>query len=334
MSDRLRGAEDGASGDCLPTTPLRFEVGAEDAGERLDRYLASRMEGRSRSFLRRLIVDGYVQVDGVQVKKAGHALATKTTIELRLPEEPPESPSAETLPLDMLYEDEDLLVLDKAAGMVVHPGHGNREGTVVNALLGRGVPLAAAGAPDRPGIVHRLDQGTSGLLIVAKNDPGYRALCSAFAERRIRKRYLALVWGHPAPAEGTITRSIARDRVNRVKMTTSEQRGRAAVSHFLTRESLPGFALLEVRPETGRTHQIRVHLQSIHHPIVGDARYGGRLWKSLQDPLKRKAVREFRHFALHAARLTFDHPRTGERMKFEAPLPARFEALLQALRQN
>ena len=196
------------------------------------------------------------------------------------------------------------------------------------------MPLADAGAPDRPGIVHRLDQGTSGLLIVAKNDPSYRALCSAFAERRIRKRYIALVWGHPVPAEGTITRSIARDRVNRVKMTTSELRGRAAVSHFLTRESLAGFALLEVRPETGRTHQIRVHLQSIHHSIVGDARYGGRLWKSLQDPLKRKAVREFPHFALHAARLTFDHPRTGERMKFEAPLPARFEALLQALRQN
>jgi len=313
---------------------MRFVVGPDDAGTRLDRFLASRMEAHTRSFLRKLILGGLVQVDGAVIKKAGHSLEQQTTVELSLPEEAPDSPRGEALPLDLVHEDDDLLVLDKAAGMVVHPGHGNRHGTVVNALLGAGIELASSGGPDRPGIVHRLDQGTSGLLIVAKNDPAYRALTAAFAARSVQKRYVALVWGHPDPPEGTVTRGIARSRVNRVKMTTSGSRGRSAVSHFSTRETLPGFALLDVRPETGRTHQIRVHLQSIHHPIVGDARYGGRMWKGLQDPIKRMAVREFRHLALHAARLAFDHPSSGRRMRFEAPLPTSFEALLQVLRPS
>jgi len=317
----------------MSASSVRFVVGPDDAGERLDRFLASSMEGRSRSFLRKLILDGRVDVDGLPVKKAGHALESGMRIELRFPEAPPDSPRGEMLPLDLVHEDDDLLILNKAAGMVVHPGHGNREGTVVNALLGRGVELASAGSPDRPGIVHRLDQGTSGLLIVAKNDAAHSALSTAFADRRVQKRYVALVWGHPEPAAGTIKRSIARSRVNRLKMTTSEPRGRPAVSHYRTRSSFPGFALLDVRPETGRTHQIRVHLESLHHPIVGDERYGGGHWKSLQDPLKRKAVREFQHLALHAARLEFDHPASGRRLRFEAPLPARFDALLEVLRR-
>ena len=333
MSDRLRGADAGASGDRPTAALVRFEVGPGDAGERLDRFLAARLEGRTRSFLRKLILDGCVQIDGLPASKAGRSLERRSVVELRLPEEPSDAPRGEAIPLDVLHEDDDLLVLDKAAGLVVHPGHGNREGTVVNALLGRGVKLASVGGPDRPGIVHRLDQGTSGLLLVAKSDTAYRALSTAFADRRIQKRYRALVWGRPDPPGGTITRSIARSRTNRVKMSTAEPRGRAAVSHFRTQESFPGFALLDVRPETGRTHQIRVHLESIHHPIVGDARYGGRLWKGLRDPLKRKAVREFQHLALHAARLTLDHPITGERVTFAAPLPARFEALLQVLRR-
>ena len=333
MSDRLRGADSGASGDRPAAALVRFEVGPGDAGERLDRFLATRLEGRTRSFLRKLILDGCVQIDGLPASKAGRSLERRSVVELRLPEEPSDAPRGEAIPLDVLHEDDDLLVLDKAAGLVVHPGHGNREGTVVNALLGRGVKLASVGGPDRPGIVHRLDQGTSGLLLVAKSDTAYRALSTAFADRRIQKRYRALVWGRPDPPGGTISRSIARSRTNRVKMSTEEPRGRAAVSHFRTQESFPGFALLDVRPETGRTHQIRVHLESIHHPIVGDARYGGRLWKGLRDPLKRKAVREFQHLALHAARLTLDHPITGERVTFAAPLPARFEALLQVLRR-
>jgi len=333
MSDRLRGAGAGASGDSPPGSPLRFEVEADDAGTRLDRFLASRMESHTRSFLRKLILEGLVQIDGAIVKKAGHSLEEHATVVLLLPDEAPDAPRGEALPLDLVHEDDDLLVLDKAAGMVVHPGHGNRQGTVVNALLGSGVQLASAGGPDRPGIVHRLDQGTSGLLIVAKNNPAYHALSAAFAARRVEKRYVALVWGHPAPPEGTVTRSIARSRVNRLKMTTSGSRGRAAVSHYRTRKTLRGFALLDVRPETGRTHQIRVHLESLHHPIVGDGRYGGRMWKGLRDPLKRNAVREFPYLALHAARLSFDHPATGHPMRFEAPLPASFEALLQVLRR-
>jgi 23S rRNA pseudouridine1911/1915/1917 synthase len=313
--------------------PLRFRVGEEDGDERLDRFLVAQLPKHSRSFLRKLILAGHVTVDGHPVTKAGRTLEPGNRIELVLPAPEVGSLQPERIPLELLYQDDDLLIVDKRAGMVVHPGHGNRQGTVVHALLGLGVELATAGGSERPGIVHRLDQGTSGLLVVAKSDEAYRALGRAFAARQVHKRYVALVWGHPDPAEGTVSRSIARSRVNRLKMTTSAPRGRVAVSHYRTQESIPGFALLDVRPETGRTHQIRVHLQSIHHPIVGDARYGGRMWKGLQDPRKRKAVREFQHLALHAAELAFDHPRSGEALRFAAPLPERFQELLEVLRR-
>jgi len=312
---------------------LRFEVTDADKGVRLDRFLSSQMPGRTRSQLRRLIVAGLVQIDGRPAPKAGHALEPGTRVEVRMPEEEADTPRAEPIELVVVHEDDHLLVLDKRAGMVVHPGHGNRRGTVVNALLGLGKQLASAGGPERPGIVHRLDQGTSGLLVVAKTDLAFYALAKAFAERRVEKRYLALVWGRPADPAGTIRRSIGRSRVNRVKMTTAVSRGRSAISEYRTRESLPGFALLEVRPRTGRTHQIRVHLLSIHHPIVGDSRYGGRPYRGLQDPVKRKAVREFERLALHASDLSFAHPGTGEPVSFHAPLPPEFETLLDLLRQ-
>jgi 23S rRNA pseudouridine1911/1915/1917 synthase len=281
-----------------------------------------------------LILDGRVTVDGKPASKPGVALEEGMTIAVRLPPPPDDRPRAEAIPLDVVHEDDVLLVVDKPAGLVVHPGHGRRDGTLVNALLGRGTPLSPRGAPDRPGIVHRLDRETSGLLVVAKTEAAHAALSDAFGRRAIRKRYEALVWGHPEPAEGVIEKQIGRSRSNPVKMTIRGRGSREAVTRYAVREWLPGFAWLTLHPETGRTHQIRVHLQSIHHPIVGDARYGGRMWKGVQDPDKRKVLRDFDRLALHASRIAFAHPETGREVAFSAPLPASFEALLDALRRG
>lgn len=311
---------------------LAFDVPADSAGQRLDRFLAERLSGYTRSAVRRLIVEGRVHVDGRPAPKPGVDLRNAARLEVLLPAEGDDAPRAEPIPLSTVYEDDDLLVLDKPAGLVVHPGHGRRGGTLVNALLARGTPLSRRGAPDRPGIVHRLDEGTSGLLLVAKTDAAYDGLTAAFAARRIAKRYLALVWGRPDPPAGSVDRPVGRSRTNPVKMAVSGRAGRAAVSRYQTLQSLAGFAWLCVRPETGRTHQIRVHLQSLGHPIVGDARYGGRQWRGVLDPVRRKALREFDRLALHAAELSFDHPTRGARMTLEAPLPAELDALLRLLR--
>ena len=193
-----------------------------------------------------------------------------------------------------------------------------------------------AGGSERPGIVHRLDQGTSGALIVAKTDETYHRLSKMFARREVEKHYRALVWGRPAPPEGEIERPIGRSRSNPTQMSISGTRGkrRPALTIYRTEESLQGFALLAVRPHTGRTHQIRVHLQSVHHPIVGDTRYGGRPWRGVQDPLKRKALREFERLALHASDLRFVHPQTGCTLSLHAPMPADFRSLMTVLRQR
>ncbi len=226
------------------------------------------------------------------------------------------------------------MVVDKPIRLVVHPGHGQPDGTLINGLLGMGIPLAPAGGARRPGVVHRLDRDTSGVLVVAKTDAAHRRLSRAFAERRVRKRYRTLVWGRPDPADGTIDRGIGRSRNNPTKMAVQGTRGqrRAALTHYKTVESLPGFALLEIDLETGRTHQIRVHLQSIRHPVVGDERYGGRPWRGIQDPLKRAAVKKFEGLALHAFELRFDHPCSGEPCTFASPMPERFKRLLESLR--
>jgi 23S rRNA pseudouridine1911/1915/1917 synthase len=303
------------------------------AGERLDRWLAGRLGEQSRSAVQRLVRTGKVRVDGRTAAKPGITLGVGATVEVDLPQPCPDALIPESIPLDVVYEDRELLVLDKPAGTVVHPGHGCREGTVVHALLGRGTPLASLGAPDRPGIVHRLDRGTSGLLVVAKTNEAHAALAAAFARREVRKRYTALVWGHPRPETGSIERRIARSRADRTRMAVATG-GREASTSYRTLESLPGFALLSLAPRTGRTHQIRVHLQSIHHPVVGDERYGGRPWRGLTRVDCRNAVRDFRRLALHAAELGFRHPASGRELTFEAPLPADFEKLLAVLRQE
>jgi 23S rRNA pseudouridine1911/1915/1917 synthase len=284
--------------------------------------------------VRRLILDGRIDVDGAPAAKPGVVLEQGMRIEVHLPPPRDDRPKPEAIPLDVLHEDEALLVVNKPAGLVVHPGHGRREGTLVNALLGRGTRLSPRGGPDRPGIVHRLDRETSGLLIVAKTEAAHAALSDAFGRREIRKRYAALVWGHPQPDEGVVEKSIGRSRANPLKMAIRGRGSREALTRYRTREQMAGFALLTLHPETGRTHQIRVHLQSIHHPIVGDTRYGGRMWRGVQDPIKRKMLRGFDRLALHASRLAFVHPETGREVVFTAPLPAEFKALLDALRRG
>jgi len=311
-----------------------LSVPASAAGARLDRFLADTLPDRTRSALRRLIVDGRVTVDGTPAAKPGVVLEQGMRIAVHLPPPPADGPSPEKIPLDVVHEDETLLVVNKPAGLDVHPGHGRREGTLVNALLGRGTCLSPRGAPDRPGIVHRLDRETSGLVIVAKTEPAHEALSQAFARREIRKRYEALVWGHPAEEQGVIEKRIGRSRANPVNMAVGGRGSREAVTRYTTREQMMGFSLLTLYPETGRTHQIRVHLQSLHHPIVGDTRYGGGQWKGVQDPLKRNALRSFDRIALHASRLRFEHPTTGREITLRATLPAEFEALLDALRRN
>jgi 23S rRNA pseudouridine1911/1915/1917 synthase len=318
----------------LPGKTLAMRVPGDAAGQRLDRFLVTRIQGVSRAGLARWIRERRVRIDGTPAAKAGLPLKPGMTVEVEVPPAAPEHAQPEDLDFDIVYEDDDLLVVDKPAGLTVHPGHGQRSGTLVNGLVGRGVRLASIGEPDRPGIVHRLDRDTSGLLVVAKNDAAHRALAASFAERQVDKRYRALVWGHPRPDEGVIEREIGRSRANPTKMAVRATRGRRrwARTTYKTTESFPGFSLLDIDLTTGRTHQIRVHLESIHHPIVGDERYGGRAWRGVQDPLKRKALKEFEYLALHAGRLSFRHPASGDKMKFRSALPPRITRLLAVLR--
>jgi 23S rRNA pseudouridine1911/1915/1917 synthase len=304
-------------------------------GQRLDRFLSSEVSGQSRSALRRFILEGLVTVDEQPVLKPGFALKAAMSVVVRFPPPPSDSPLPEDIPIEVVHQDRHIVVVAKPAGLVVHPGHGRLTGTLINALLGLGIRLSPIGAPDRPGIVHRLDLETSGLIVVAKSAEAHEALATAFAERRVKKRYSALVWGHPDPTAGRIEVAIGRSRANPVKMAVHSTRGRrrVAVSTYETIEHMPGFSLLAVSPETGRTHQIRVHMQSINRPIVGDGRYGGRAWRNVRDPLKRKALRNFERLALHASDLEFLHPATGEKVSFHAPRPPEFEALLDRLRQ-
>jgi 23S rRNA pseudouridine1911/1915/1917 synthase len=319
-----------------PGAILTLEVPGEAAGVRLDRFLASALPGTSRAALRRWILDGRVLVEGVPAAKTGIALRPGSELTVRVPAAPDPALAGTPVPFGVVHEDDALIVLDKPAGVVVHAGNGREHGTLVDGLRARGVTLAARGAPLRPGIVHRLDAGTSGLVLVAKTDAAADALARAFAERRVRKRYLALVWGRVDPAAGAIDSAVGRSRRDPTRMAVRDTRGRSreARTSYRTRESLPGFTLLEVAPETGRTHQIRVHLESIHHPIVGDERYGGKRWRGVLDPRKRRALRDLGRLALHAVRLDLTHPATGERVTFEAPWPAELAALVDLLRAD
>jgi 23S rRNA pseudouridine1911/1915/1917 synthase len=275
----------------------------------------------SRARVQTLLLDGRIRVDGKPAKPAQRLRAgQRVSVSVPLPE--PALPQPEAIPLKVLFEDAQLLVLDKPAGLVVHPGAGRGTGTLVNALLFHVKDLSGVGGVLRPGIVHRLDRGTSGLMVVAKNDAAHRALAAQFASRRVEKEYLALVLGVPARRTGEITAPIGRDPVHRRRMSVRAARGREARSRYEVVRAFANAALLRVLIFTGRTHQVRVHLASIGHPIAGDATYGGK--RALLPGLARPA--------LHAARLAFEHPESGERLEFRSPLPADLDALLSSLR--
>jgi len=293
-------------------------VPPEQRGQRLDRFLTSFLGGHSRSQLQKLIADGLVTVDG-RTAKANLALRDGDRVRVELPEAVASEVAGEELPLEILYQDEDLAVVNKPAGMVVHPGAGNRSGTLVHALLHRDPSIAWPGQPERAGIVHRLDRDTSGVILVAKNVAALESLSKQFRERSIRKTYLAVVHGRVREA-GRIDQPIGRHPTERKKMSVAGRPPRAAVSDYRPLEQLGAFTLVEVRPLTGRTHQIRVHLSAAGYPIVGDKLYGGKMKSGISRQ------------ALHAAAIELEPPSGGGRIRIEAPLAPDIEALLDRVR--
>ena len=301
---------------------LCYVAGEADSGERLDRALSA-LAGISRSQARRWIDEGRVRVDGLP-GRASQPVAAGARLEAEAPE-PEASPlAAEAIPLAILYEDADLIVLDKPAGLVVHPAPGHPGGTLVNALLHHCVDLSGVGGVLRPGIVHRLDRGTSGVLVAAKSDAAHRSLALQFQAHSVQREYHAFVRGLPASETGRVDRPLGRHPTDRKRISVvarGRMRDARTAWRVLRRFAASGASLLAVSPETGRTHQIRVHLASAGHPILGDPVYGRSA--RAPHPLERPA--------LHAALLGFEHPRTGERMRFEAPLPPDLERLVAAL---
>ncbi len=302
-------------------------VGMIAAGGRLDKALAdaSRL---SRERIKGLIAEGAVEVDGVPATSSSAKIGGGATFAIALPPTAPLQAEAQDIPLVIVFEDEHLIVVDKTAGMVVHPAAGNLDGTLVNALLhhcaGR---LSGINGVARPGIVHRIDKDTSGLLVVAKTDAAHEGLATQFADHSIDRRYLAVCAGHPAPAEGTVAARIGRSDQDRKKMAVlpdHSSRGKHAVTHYRTMTLLDHAALIECRLETGRTHQVRVHCASIGHPLLGDPVYG-RTSKPLRTLLDRL---DFRRQALHAAQLGFTHPVTGERLDFQVDPPCDMRELI------
>jgi 23S rRNA pseudouridine1911/1915/1917 synthase len=296
---------------------LRFSVADADAGSRLDRALAARREIGTRALAERLLSEGAVRVDGLARPKS-HRLETGAVVEVELPENETVVLAPEPVSIPILYEDEHVVVLDKPAGLVVHPGAGTPRATLAGQLL----TLGAAGGPDpaRPGIVHRLDRDTSGLLVVARSEEAHAALQEAIRRREVERRYLALVRGHPRSRRGRIDAPLGRDRRVPTRRSLDTDEARDAVTHFEVRETLPEHTLLDVRLETGRTHQIRVHLAAIDLRVAGDPQYGVKGDLGLE--------RQF----LHAHRLRFAHPVTGAEIDVESPLPPDLEAALERAR--
>ncbi|MBI2524481.1 MAG: RluA family pseudouridine synthase [Candidatus Rokubacteria bacterium] len=309
-------------------------VAHAEAGTRLDRWLAGRLPDLSRTRLRALIEGGEVRVGGHAVK-AARRLRAGERVEVLIPPPPPESMAPEAIPLRIVFEDEDVLVVDKPAGMVTHPGAGQRSGTLAAAALAHAPGIAGVGGPGRPGIVHRLDKGTSGLIVLAKTQRAYGALTSQLARRSVSRRYLCLVHGAVRSASGVIDAPLARDPRSRTRMAVARVgTGKRAVTRYTVLERFPDVSFLECRLETGRTHQIRVHLASLGHPLLGDETYGRRRSASVSDPELARLIRELDGVALHAAGLAFIHPGSGTPVELVSPLPDRMERLLCRLRDR
>jgi 23S rRNA pseudouridine1911/1915/1917 synthase len=313
--------------------PVDFAVPPEFDGQRIDRFLVSVLADFSRSQIQKLIADGHVAVHRgasdrpLPTPKSNLVVREADRITVDAPAAEPSALSAEALPLDILYQDSDLAVLNKPAGMVIHPSAGHASGTLVNALLHHLSDLSGIGGERRPGIVHRLDRGTSGVMVIAKNDAAHQELARQFHDREVEKEYIALVWG-VVQAGRRIDAAIGRDRGNRQKMSARAKYAREAVTRITRAHHMPGLTLCQVAIHTGRTHQIRVHLSAIGHPIVGDALYGG---VHRRVPGDIRAVQRLTRPFLHAARLAFTHPRDHRRMQFVTQLPDDLEDVLNDL---
>jgi len=303
-----------------------FTVDPDSVGLRLDVYLAGLLPQHSRSQLQRIIKDGGATVRG-RAAKPNSTLKAGDVVTIEIPDAAAATPAAQDLDLPVLFQDDDVIVVDKPAGMVVHPAAGHVEGTLVNALLFHADNLSGVGGEQRPGIVHRLDRGTSGLMVVAKNDAAHRELSRQFHDREVEKEYVALAWGE-VHAGRRIDLPLGRDPVHREKMSTRARRARTAVTRITAARDLRGVTLVHVAIATGRTHQIRVHLSAIGHPIVGDSTYGGVRHRM---PAALRAVERLERPFLHAARLSFTHPREGTRMEFTCPLPPDLQGVLDEL---
>ena len=336
------------------TEPLRhvFEVPPESAGQRLDRFLAERPElvdaHVSRTRVKALVEEGRVAVDGAPARSVSAKVASGASIAVEIPPAAPAEPKGENIPLNVVYEDDQLIVIDKPAGLVVHPAAGHEDGTLVNALIAHcGESLSGVGGVRRPGIVHRLDKDTSGLLVVAKTDRAHRKLADLFADHGrtmpFLREYLALVWGAPDRRIGTVDAPLGRHHSQREKMTVVHgDKGKEAVTHWRVLETYgsdkarkPVAALVACQLETGRTHQIRVHMAHIGHPLIGDPVYstGFRTKEKLLPEAARAAIAELGRQGLHAARLEFPHPVTREQLAFESAAPADFNKVASALSQ-
>jgi 23S rRNA pseudouridine1911/1915/1917 synthase len=325
---------------------LTAQADASHAGLRLDRFLTMRLPELSRTRVQSLIKQGHVTSGRATIVDAKYRVKPGEKFAVRVPPATPPEPRAEEIPLNVVYEDDALIVIDKPAGLVVHPGAGHQEGTLVNALIAHcGMSLSGIGGVARPGIVHRLDKDTSGLLVVAKTDQAHRALAEQFADHgrtgELERGYLALVWGAPSRRHGTIDAAVGRHPASRTKMAVLPPgKGREAVTHWRVVETFgrgkePVAALLECTLETGRTHQVRVHLAHIGHPLIGDPLYGPGFkskLRTLPEPLRGELAALSRQ-ALHATALAFVHPVSGTLLKFNSPLPADLSEIVEAFKE-
>lgn len=301
---------------------FRFSVDAADEKKRIDVFLAEKISKYSRSYLKKIIEEGWVRINGKNVNP-NYRIKPLDNITVSVPA--PEKPSLEpeNIPLNIIYDDEDIIVIDKPRGLVVHPAPGNYSGTLVNSLLYHAEGLSGIGGVMRPGIVHRLDKDTSGVMVVAKNDMAHAALAGQIKNKTMKKIYRALVWGVIQEDEATINAPIGRHPVKRKEMTVIATNAREAITHFCVLQRFSGFTWLEIRLETGRTHQIRVHMKYINHPVVGDPVYSRR-----KNPFAIKGQ------ALHSYKLGLHHPRTGEYMEFTAPVPEDMASILEILKSR
>ncbi|MFB7812799.1 RluA family pseudouridine synthase [Paenibacillus chitinolyticus] len=305
--------------DETESEPTRWQVEAEQNGERIDKLLSDALDGVSRTQIQQWIKDGHARVDGRNVKP-NYKLSGGQVVDLAIPDPEPLDIAAENIPLDVVYEDGDVIVINKPRGLVVHPAPGHYSGTLVNALMHHCKDLSGINGVMRPGIVHRIDKDTSGLLMIAKNDQAHASLAEQLKEHSVTRKYVALVHGNLQHDHGTIDAPIGRDSYDRKLYTVTDKNSKHAVTHFAVLERFDGYTLVELKLETGRTHQIRVHLKFIGHPLVGDPSYGRSKGMTMDGQ------------ALHAQILGFTHPRTGERLEFEAPIPEDMADLLHRLR--